>query len=333
MMANQIFRRVSFITLVAFASTLLFGGCVAALKESYYLAAHDPETQSTNYFRITLKGDSSLSSAKFSVGFYDRNAVERLFGETALEREYLATKIELFGQDGKRLRDLAAQLAAANTAEESLRKERLNQANSALSELIGKYRVRLSSKGELLQQYGVALDRASTLQREGEAFLKIGSSDLIPASARLREAQGYLEAIRVAVDGRVLVRFFDGAGNEIDVTNKTQVIFVASDASRFFEALRQLAESEVASQDMLKIALGPQIKEARRLSARAASSDTEESITQDKLKAIQAELTSATAIDLVKKEILRAASAASGASIEFKTADNIRDFLRGATEP
>lgn len=332
-MSRGISRRLSKVSVIAYFAMMLLGGCVATLKESYYLAAHDPDTQSTNYFRITLKGDTSFSSAKFSVGFYDRNAVERLFGETALEREYLATKIELFGQDGKRLRDLAAQLAAANTAEQSLRKDRLDQANSALSELIGKYRFRLASMGELLQRFGPPLDRASTLQREGEAFLKSNPSDLISASARLREAQGYLEAIRVAVDGRVLVRFFDGAGNEIDVANKTQVVFVASDASRFFEALRQLAESEAASEDMLKIALGPQIKEARWLAARAASSDSETSITQQELKAIQAELTSATNIALVKKEILRAASAASGASIEFKDQGNIRDFLRGATEP
>ena len=129
-----------------------------------------------------------------------------------------------------------------------------------------------------------------------------------------------------------MVRFFDGAGNEIDAASKTQVIFVASDASRFLEALRQLAESESASQDMLKIALGPQIKEARRLSARAAASDTEDVIAQDKLKAIQNELPPATDNFSVQSKILRAATAVSGSPIKLDTAVKIRDFLRAGGE-
>lgn len=117
-MPKQIFNRTWVVTVLIALMTMLLGGCVAALKEQYYLAAHDPDTQSTNYFRITIKGDASLSSVKFSVGFYDRNAVERLFGETALEREFLSTKIDFFDAEGKRLRDVSTQLAAANTAAE-----------------------------------------------------------------------------------------------------------------------------------------------------------------------------------------------------------------------
>ena len=60
--------------------TFIIFGCTAKLSESYYLTTHDPDNGFTNYFRVTTDGCAVFSSAKYSVGFYDRNAVERLFG-------------------------------------------------------------------------------------------------------------------------------------------------------------------------------------------------------------------------------------------------------------
>jgi hypothetical protein len=63
-------------------------------------------------FALTLR-DVHGSSDKFSVCFYDRNTVERLFGETSLEQEYRSTRTELFDKDGKGLADIGKQLEAA----------------------------------------------------------------------------------------------------------------------------------------------------------------------------------------------------------------------------
>lgn len=333
---NALFRRVGRrcqAAVIALLTCVGLAGCGATLNETYYLATHDPDTRATNYFRVTLAGSAELSSVKFSVGFYDRAAVERLFGETAIEREYRATRVELFGADGQRLRDLSAQLTAIEQQVPALRKEQLDRANSALAELIGRYRVRLlgySKNTELLQ----ALDTASRLRTEAEA--KIVSNqvgDLIIASAKLREAQGYLEAIRIVVDSRVLVRFFDGGGNEIDVASKTQVIFVASDASRFLEAIRQLAESEQAQQDVLRIVLGPQIKEARRLSAKATGAGQENTALRQKIVAGLPEIEAATTLPQLQALIRGTANSAAGTSVDLKTGNDIREYLRGLKSP
>src|SRR5947209_3161913 len=65
---------------------LLCSGCYSSLHETYYLVAEDPATHVTNFFRIRLDGQTTLSRAKYSVGFYDRDAVEKLFGETSLAK-------------------------------------------------------------------------------------------------------------------------------------------------------------------------------------------------------------------------------------------------------
>lgn len=309
---------------LALAMSLLTG-CAASLGETYYLAAYDPDTRGTNYFRVTLSGSSSLSSTKFSVGFYDRAAVEKLFGETAIEREFRATQLSLFGADGKRLQSVADQLAAIEQRIPGLRRDDLDRINGSLAELIGRYRVRLAA-GELRTKYYPLLDSTAALRLEAETL--IAGNNLLVAAAKLREVQGYLEAIRISVDGRVLVRFFDGGGNEIDVASKVQVVFVASDASRFMEALRQLVESDQAQQDVLMVVMGPQIREARRLAAQAAASNQDTDALRTKLQDMLASIDAAT-VDDVKGIIGRAALAASDGIAEPKTGSDIRDFVRG----
>jgi hypothetical protein len=264
---------------VAVFLVLTCAGCSASLDETYYLSAFDPAHDTHNYFRIRVDGGSIFSNAKYSVGFYDRDAVERLFGEQSLEQEYLAAKINVFDDLGKRLNDISAQLTAARAALDTRRRESLVLANASVAGLIGEYQTRLLTRPELRETFAESIARATTAREAGEQALKESVTDpkaLFTAMSKLGEAYAIMQAIRVAADAAILVRFFDGAGNEIDVRTKTQVIFVATDASRFAEAIRQLAEEEAAQQDLIQALLGPRIKEARLLAKRAAADDVVE---------------------------------------------------------
>jgi hypothetical protein len=314
---------------VLWVAFVLFG-CTATLSEKYYLATHDPDSGLTNYFRITTEGNAFCSSAKYSVGFYDRTAVERLFGETSLEHEYRSTRFELFGADNKRLNDISAQLTKVAEAQAKMGTQDLIRLNAAIAEMIARYKVRLKFVPNKAQHLEAALLDAEAYQKQARAILDGESkNELIKAQSDLRMAYGLLQEIRTAVDGRMLVRFFDGAGNEIDVTNKTQVIFVASDASRFLEALRQLAEDEVASQDVMLTVLAPRIKEAQILTAQVSASEQEQAALLTRLDAIIETLQKAD----IQEALKMAAVAVGGTGQRFSTPEDIHKFLKGATAP
>jgi hypothetical protein len=309
---------------------IVLSGCTATLSEKYYLATHDPDSGLTNYFRITTEGNAFCSSAKYSVGFYDRTAVERLFGETSLEHEYRSTRFELFGADNKRLNDISAQLTKVADAQAKMGIQDLIRLNAAIAEMIARYKVRLKFMPNKAQHLETALREAEIHQKEAIKILDvIPPKEPIKAQSDLRMAYGLLQEIRIAVDGRMLVRFFDGAGNEIDVTNKTQVIFVASDASRFLEALRQLAEDEVATQDVMLTVLGPRIKEAQMLTAQVSASEQEQAALLTRLDAIIETLPQAD----IQQALKMAAVAVGGTGQRFNTSEEIHKFLKGATAP
>jgi hypothetical protein len=310
---------------------IVLSGCTATLSEKYYLATHDPDSGLTNYFRITTEGNAFCSSAKYSVGFYDRTAVERLFGETSLEHEYRSTRFELFGADNKRLNDISAQLTKVAEAQAKMGTQDLIRLNAAIAEMIARYKVRLKFMPNKAQHLETALRDAEKHQEEARKALDKAQPETIKAQSDLRMAYGLLQEIRTAVDGRMLVRFFDGAGNEIDVTNKTQVIFVASDASRFLEALRQLAEDEVATQDVMLTILGPRIKEAQMLTAQVSASEQEQAALLTRLDAIIETLTLPQAD--IQEALKTAAVAVGGTGQRFSTPDEIHKFLKGATAP
>jgi hypothetical protein len=317
--------------------TFVLSGCYAKLSENYYLAAHDPDYGFTNYFRIKTEGQAVFSSAKYSVGFYDRNAVERLFGETSIEHEYRSTRIELFGDDNKRAKDISAQLTKVGESLKNIQLEELIRLNAAIAEMLARYEVRLNIGPKKAQYLATALEKAKTCQNEATTILSLADSErqkkLPVVQSKLRMANGLLQAIRIAVDGRVLVRFFDGAGNEIDVSNKTQVIFVASDASRFLEALRQLAEDEAATQDIMLTVLAPRIKEAQILAAQVSAFEQEHAALLTRLDSVLATLSKDSKPDAVQGALQAAAGAVAGSGQRFSTHEEIYKFLKGATTP
>lgn len=313
---------------IALSIVLLMMGCSSMLNETYYLKAYDPQTQAINYFRINLCGNSTFSKTKFSVGFYDRDAVERLFGETAISQEFLSTQVEVFDKaTGKKLQDISSNLQAAKVNTQEFAKERLINVNASIAELIGQYETRLFSKKKLKEQLQQSIDRAKTLREAGEAALK--GNDLIVAMAKFREALAIMEAIRIAVDSKVLVRFFNGAGNEINVTTKTMVIFVATDVSRFAEAIRQLAESSESAQDVLRIVLGPRIQEAEAVKAKLSASNRDEGSLIKLLNEKVGNWPKEPDVEGIKTVIRETATAVAGKIGTFKDSQEIRSFIKG----
>src|SRR5262245_20988574 len=50
------------------------------IRERYYLAA--PGYDNTNYYRVTVKGDTELAATQFRQGWFPGAAVDAVFGDT-----------------------------------------------------------------------------------------------------------------------------------------------------------------------------------------------------------------------------------------------------------
>lgn len=320
-------------------------GCGATLKETYYLQAHDPATDHSNYFRIKFNGNGYFSKAKFSVGFYDKSAIEQLFSESSLKHAYLSTEVDVFDHaTGKRLKEISTLLNAARTKELEIRLDHLRQANASTARLIGQYRTRVETRKNLSAVYKNNIDKAETTRAGAEAELESAfkaatkadkEAFAAKAEAGLKDAYATMEVIRLAMDSKVLVRFFDGAGNPIDVSGKTMVIFVATDISRFAEAIRQLAEAEQTTQDVMKVVFGERIKQAGMIKNKLALQKKYEESLQERLITINTALQNDARLneDKIKTAVLEAAnSAARKKASLFSNSVQITEFAAGLEE-
>jgi hypothetical protein len=309
-------------------------GCFAAINEEYFLAAYDRESGAANYYRIDVDGISAFSASKFSKGFYDRGAVERLFAEHSLEHEYLSQKVDAYGADAKRIQDLSSELNRARTGILSARVDELVNLTGTLSELLGRYEVRLLGQPDAFALYQGSLARARAAISEAEVALRTlpappTASQLSLPLSKLQEAQGYLRSVSLAMDGRTLVRFFDGGGNEIDFGSKSIVFFASANSAPFAEAIRQLTDEQSAQQDILMALLGPRIQEARALAQRAGASDAEEAALGTRLDEIAAKVPGASSIAELTQHLRDATSALAGGGRRFQTGGEIESYLRG----
>lgn len=274
-------------TCVALLGAGIQSGC-ATIDQTYYLMARDRNNDATNVYRINIHGCSSASKVKFSTGFYDRAAVERLFGENQIQREYLSTQVQQYDATGKRIQNLDSQLAHAAEADLTFQMEQMAHASASIAELFGEYQVKLEQNAELKSRFDLRMKRILELQNTAAGLLRTARdkqaakalaearSSSAEAATALREALGAISSIRLAVDGKSIVRFFDAAGNELDVSNKKLVIFVASDVSKFSEAIGQLAESNEAQEGILSVLQGPKVQKATALASEIARSDERE---------------------------------------------------------
>lgn len=58
-------------------------GCGSEFREHHYFRTVNPEGETVNYFRVSVKGDTLLASSRYVSGYFDEEAVDRYFGEFA----------------------------------------------------------------------------------------------------------------------------------------------------------------------------------------------------------------------------------------------------------
>lgn len=67
-------------------TSLLSAGCVTSFGEEHFYQLKDPNTgKVTNYFRLTVDGYASMSSARYVSGYYDERAVDMFFNELKIK--------------------------------------------------------------------------------------------------------------------------------------------------------------------------------------------------------------------------------------------------------
>lgn len=274
---DKLFSRLSILT-----GMLILTGCVATLNETHYVLAYDPETNTSNYFKIDFNGSTFLSRSKFSIGEYDRTAVNRLFSEAGIRREYEQTDLKFYDVTGQRIRDLSTQFQQAKTSAGAFRLQRLDYINSSIAELCGELLVRLKEKEDKNTLYLALLNEACMQRQQGESHLK--TPDLTKASASFGNAIGSLNTINLLYRGADIVRHFDPDGNEVDVRNQSQLVFVATDTSAFTSAVSQLVASDQATDNLLKTVLGPRIQEQKYIEKKVQSSNTQEQALKARLE-------------------------------------------------
>lgn len=81
-------RRIKSVWLCTFTliTSLLSSGCVTSFGEKHYYQLTNPKTgKVTNYFRLTVGGYASFSSARYVSGYYDERAVDMFFNELKIK--------------------------------------------------------------------------------------------------------------------------------------------------------------------------------------------------------------------------------------------------------
>ena len=355
-------------TLALLGISLTANACGTSLQERYYLMAMDRGAQVANVYRITLKSSTFSSKVKYSVGMYDRRAVDRLFGETALTQEHLDTEISKYNaQTGKRIDDLSAQIANSRNKTTEARFQELLSANATTAELLGRYRAKVETNEKYSAQFKALIDQAEVDQNEAQKVLNLalgGRTESMPAlpatppgggpagtsttdppltkeqalaraEPKLAHAAAMLQVIRYAIDGKALVRFYDGSGNLVDTDNRKLVIFVATDVGRFSEALRQLAESEETSNDVLRVALSGRMEQERQVIEQLATSSQAESALVKRLDAMahEAPIAAQDTADNFRALLLQMATTAAGKVGPFQNDKDIQTYVQGRSKP
>lgn len=138
------------VILLITASLLGLSGC-ATFSEKFYFRVKENPNSDPEYFRVTIKGSTFFSESRYSAGFYDKGAVDELFGEIkvskSLSRALINSKTELLiaEEDLKNITKLKKEL---DTAENKLSEKEtfLGHVQEALEEKITKLK---SKKDEL----------------------------------------------------------------------------------------------------------------------------------------------------------------------------------------
>jgi hypothetical protein len=304
---------------------IILSGCMASMSERHYIIAHDSETDVTNFFRVDFTGRSFLSGSKFSLGEYDRTAVNQIFSESDIKREYLAKKIDLLDKDGKKIEDITSALDASKKASADAKKKLLENLNSSLQESLGRLKYIATGDGSIKTFLDKVLPEIDSERQKGEDELKSGGGgDLVKASSHLRRASGALTTVRNIVIGKKTVRYFDADGNELDVVNKSILVFVATDSSKFTGAISQVVESENAQKSLFLAMAGSDINEQQLLENQVKDSNVTSKALMSRIEGLIA--SSKGNSILQGKAIFQIAKEVAGKVSDFTDPDEIRIY-------
>lgn len=311
--------------IILFAS-LLISSCASSFNSTHYIEAYDRKHKHSNFYKVDMTGTINFSSAKFSSGLYDRYSTNKLFGEMAIEREYLAQKIARYDQDGNAITDLAARLTAATTAGKQYQTHHLEQLGNSIAEEIGKMEVLL----ELQDNKG---GNKLTLLKQAEAKLTTGKKELtkttgsnsVLAAIDFRQALGILSALRVAMGTENTVMFFDPDGNELDVVNKSFLVFVSTDSSAFTNAISTIANNTDNTRNLINTLLAPKLVQQERLNKEIEGSNQDNKVIVKLLNEKIQNITTAESL----KTIGDMAKPVAEKIEAFTDADEIRAYARG----
>ncbi len=90
--------------LVALATTVFLAGCSSDFKEVHYfksVSTDDSQDRPTNFYRLTITGQSAFSNARYVSGFYDERAVDLFFNEIKSDPENNNAIAKIFEDDQK----------------------------------------------------------------------------------------------------------------------------------------------------------------------------------------------------------------------------------------
>jgi hypothetical protein len=296
------------------------------LDQTHYLVAYDPLTDTENYFKITYDGNTFLSSSKFSIGEYDRESVNRLFSEAGIEFEYLSTKIDKYDQAGARVRDLSSQLSNVSTAQDNEKKKHLSRLSNTLSKELGELNSLISlTPPNKKNDVKPLIEQAEKLLVSGRLAIE---KDLGEAGADLHRALGLISTTYSVLAGENRLIHIDPAGNIVDVKNKSLLVFVATDTSRFTDAISNLAESQEATNDLISTLMGPKLNEQNYVSNKKRESDI---IYQAIINNLQSQIATLPETDLAKfrESVLKLGKDATNRHGSFGGGDQLRAFSEG----
>ena len=299
----------------------------ATISETYYVAAYDPASSGgPNYYRIEIRGNAGWTKLKYSTGYYSREAVERLFGEIGIQRDY-----ESF--ESGSLEPLDQLLGEAEFVGTEKRVQLLRDANAEAQAQIAAHRtllLRRDLKPDIANALRAEIERLAGLQSEASGILDDDSvTDAQAAKAKgfIREIEVGLVAVQDVVDDGVVVRFFDGAGIPIDTVNKVQVIFAATDSSQITSAFSDFVQVQDDTTRTVALLQADQTAAGNAARSRASESLARIRDIHSDLDAILAG--DATTAEALEKRALAAAAALADGPSSFETVDELDAYLEG----
>ncbi len=236
----------------------------SGFSERYYVRSHEGTHVKPIYYRVTIRGSAIFSTSRYSSGFFDRAAVEQLFGERQLE---------LARQRGDLMIDLAAaerdRVASANVL--VARTKKLFETIATRAEAAAS-----SESPQVMDQLNAMLDAAKTNWQAAES----AREQLIMAVLERRSS------------------IFDSAGRPVDTENQKFVIFMTANNQALADAISSIVEEQANTENLVALLTSDQ---RRRLESAKLESERDQRRAREVIDVLENAGDQATALDLLRE--------------------------------